>query len=352
MTVLSLPARMAAHGLTETEIALARAVAASLPGAWSAATELDYDGKLVVVLIPAGDDEEAPSFHIERAAAGIQLGACRWDRFTRLGYLSRHGGGARRSPAPSGGLSRRSCRPAAHARRRPAAFSTPGIRGRIGLSLGKDSLLDVTPASSTGFTALAGTGEMARRVRQFDWSSTTLGALGTWPQSRLTAVGMMLLSPVPIVMLWGDGGRDDLQRRLFGVRRRPASRAARLQGARGLARGRRLQRQRDAGRPRRRDARLSRPGAHAQPPRPARAGLDGSRLLAHPGRERPARRRDGDRHRDHRARSGRRAATWRRRGGSPRCSSRRPASWRCSAAPSMCSSSPTRPISAWSATAR
>ena len=47
---------------------------------------------------------------------------------------------------------------------------------------------------------------MARRVREFDWSATTLGALDTWPPSRLTAVGMMLLSPVPIVMLWGADG--------------------------------------------------------------------------------------------------------------------------------------------------
>ena len=49
-------------------------------------------------------------------------------------------------------------------------------------------------------------GEMARRVRDFDWSSTPLGPIAHWPQSLKTAAGVVLLSPVPIVMLWGDDG--------------------------------------------------------------------------------------------------------------------------------------------------
>ena len=49
-------------------------------------------------------------------------------------------------------------------------------------------------------------GEMARRVRGFDWSSTPLGPIAHWPQSLKTAAGVVLLSPVPIVMLWGDDG--------------------------------------------------------------------------------------------------------------------------------------------------
>jgi PAS domain S-box-containing protein len=53
---------------------------------------------------------------------------------------------------------------------------------------------------------LAAPGEMAERVRNFDWQSTPLGPLAEWPQSRRTAVGMMLLSAVPIVMLWGEDG--------------------------------------------------------------------------------------------------------------------------------------------------
>ncbi|HSM94571.1 MAG TPA: PAS domain S-box protein [Rhizomicrobium sp.] len=49
-------------------------------------------------------------------------------------------------------------------------------------------------------------GEMARRVREFAWTKTPLGPIAAWPQSLKTAVGMVLLSPVPIVMLWGEDG--------------------------------------------------------------------------------------------------------------------------------------------------
>jgi PAS domain S-box-containing protein len=53
---------------------------------------------------------------------------------------------------------------------------------------------------------LAAGGEMGGRVRGFDWSATSLGPIAGWPQSLKTAVGMVLLSPVPIVMLWGVDG--------------------------------------------------------------------------------------------------------------------------------------------------
>jgi PAS domain S-box-containing protein len=49
-------------------------------------------------------------------------------------------------------------------------------------------------------------GEMAQRLRDFDWGSTSLGSIPQWPQSLKTAVGIVLLSPVPIVMLWGRDG--------------------------------------------------------------------------------------------------------------------------------------------------
>ncbi|GJD94400.1 PAS domain-containing protein [Methylobacterium iners] len=48
--------------------------------------------------------------------------------------------------------------------------------------------------------------ETARLIESFDWASTSLGALGTWPQSLKTAVSMLLYSPVPIVLLWGEHG--------------------------------------------------------------------------------------------------------------------------------------------------
>ncbi|WP_460124685.1 hybrid sensor histidine kinase/response regulator [Pseudomonas sp. S2_C03] len=49
-------------------------------------------------------------------------------------------------------------------------------------------------------------GEMAGRIRTFDWSHTELGPLDTWPASLCSAVQMLLASPVPIVMLWGYQG--------------------------------------------------------------------------------------------------------------------------------------------------
>jgi signal transduction histidine kinase len=49
-------------------------------------------------------------------------------------------------------------------------------------------------------------GEMAQRIRAFDWSGTDLGPIGAWPSSLTSAVQMMLASPIPMVMLWGRAG--------------------------------------------------------------------------------------------------------------------------------------------------
>jgi len=59
-------------------------------------------------------------------------------------------------------------------------------------------------AAGPAFPGIAG--EMAERLRSFDWASTPLGPISGWPQSLKTAAGIVLLSPVPIVMLWGDDG--------------------------------------------------------------------------------------------------------------------------------------------------
>ncbi|MBI6908995.1 ATP-binding protein [Pseudomonas palleroniana] len=49
-------------------------------------------------------------------------------------------------------------------------------------------------------------GEMARRIRAFDWSTTDLGPIDSWSTSLACNVQMMLASPVPMVMLWGRAG--------------------------------------------------------------------------------------------------------------------------------------------------
>src|ERR1700678_4104499 len=43
-------------------------------------------------------------------------------------------------------------------------------------------------------------------IRALDWSSTSLGPISEWPESLKTTVGMLLRSPVPIVLLWGQDG--------------------------------------------------------------------------------------------------------------------------------------------------
>src|SRR3954471_14946714 len=44
---------------------------------------------------------------------------------------------------------------------------------------------------------------MAVRVRAFDWSSTVLGPMESWPAALRTAVDICLNSPVPMFVWWG-----------------------------------------------------------------------------------------------------------------------------------------------------
>lgn len=49
-------------------------------------------------------------------------------------------------------------------------------------------------------------GETSRLIASYDWGATALGPIAAWPQSLKTAVGLIVHSPVPIVMLWGVDG--------------------------------------------------------------------------------------------------------------------------------------------------
>ncbi len=51
-----------------------------------------------------------------------------------------------------------------------------------------------------------GGGELGDLIRGFDWAATSLGPIAGWPQSLKTTTNMLLLSPVPIVLLWGNDG--------------------------------------------------------------------------------------------------------------------------------------------------
>ena len=60
------------------------------------------------------------------------------------------------------------------------------------------------PASETSF--LSHDGELARLIAAFDWSRTSLGPIGQWPQGVKAVVALVLQSPVPIVTLWNEDG--------------------------------------------------------------------------------------------------------------------------------------------------
>ncbi|MCK0195309.1 PAS domain S-box protein [Ancylobacter sp. 6x-1] len=51
-----------------------------------------------------------------------------------------------------------------------------------------------------------GSSELAGRVRDFRWDETSLGPIAQWPAAVRSVVAMMLLSPLPIVTLWGEDG--------------------------------------------------------------------------------------------------------------------------------------------------
>ena len=53
---------------------------------------------------------------------------------------------------------------------------------------------------------LAGVGEMARLIAEFDWSKTPIGPIDGWPSSIKSTLAWILRSPVPIVTLWGETG--------------------------------------------------------------------------------------------------------------------------------------------------
>ena len=45
---------------------------------------------------------------------------------------------------------------------------------------------------------------MAKRVSTFDWASTPLGPIEVWPSSLLSSVNLMLSSPQPALLMWGE----------------------------------------------------------------------------------------------------------------------------------------------------
>jgi signal transduction histidine kinase/DNA-binding response OmpR family regulator len=94
----------------------------------------------------------------------------------------------------------------------PGECPDPARRTRNATPAGANARIDVTTWSRTmPFTAddhgcPGWKGEMAERIRSFDWTATELGPIGQWQQSLVAAVQFVLGSPLPIVMLWGKQG--------------------------------------------------------------------------------------------------------------------------------------------------
>ncbi|HEY5825020.1 MAG TPA: ATP-binding protein, partial [Cyclobacteriaceae bacterium] len=59
------------------------------------------------------------------------------------------------------------------------------------------------PAQGTIPEFLMGGGELGQRIRDYDWASTSLGPVNTWPRSLRTSVQIMLTSRQPIWIGWG-----------------------------------------------------------------------------------------------------------------------------------------------------
>ncbi|HEY8383693.1 MAG TPA: PAS domain S-box protein [Microvirga sp.] len=49
-------------------------------------------------------------------------------------------------------------------------------------------------------------GETGRLIASRDWTDTPLGPVEAWPLSLRTSLGLLLRTPVPMVMLWGEDG--------------------------------------------------------------------------------------------------------------------------------------------------
>ncbi len=59
------------------------------------------------------------------------------------------------------------------------------------------------PADPLAAELFPGGGELGELVRGRDWSATPLGPVARWPQSLRTAVGIVLYSDFPMIVLWG-----------------------------------------------------------------------------------------------------------------------------------------------------
>jgi PAS domain S-box-containing protein len=71
-----------------------------------------------------------------------------------------------------------------------------------GLSTTVNRMNSVTPQSRAD-SLIAGSSEMAGRIRDHDWSLTPLGPIQEWSETLLATTNLMLHSPFPTILSWG-----------------------------------------------------------------------------------------------------------------------------------------------------
>src|SRR4051812_16522273 len=68
---------------------------------------------------------------------------------------------------------------------------------------------------------LRGGGASGAMIARYDWATTPLGPLNAWPQSLKTVTAILLRSPAPMALLWGEDGvmiYNDAYAKLAGSR--------------------------------------------------------------------------------------------------------------------------------------
>ena len=68
----------------------------------------------------------------------------------------------------------------------------------------RDGVITSGAAGDEQAVLFGGGGEMGSRMRAFDWASTALGPVASWPQSLKTCVRIILTSRQPMFVWWGD----------------------------------------------------------------------------------------------------------------------------------------------------
>jgi PAS domain S-box-containing protein len=60
------------------------------------------------------------------------------------------------------------------------------------------------PAARPLHNRICGSGEMAERIRNYDWSSTGLGPIAGWPDALVVLVNALLANQLQMFLFWGD----------------------------------------------------------------------------------------------------------------------------------------------------